>query len=62
MLKYNDVEPSQWRQEIYSHQIFLLCVRIDLRLRFVTSSFVWTFHTFDFCSISTEKIFYRFDL
>jgi len=30
----------QWLQEIYWHWIFLLCVWIDFRPRFVNSSFV----------------------
>ena len=57
MLKFNNVEPSQWLQEIYSHWIFLLCVWIDFHLWFVTSSFVGSFKVLIFVSYQQNKYF-----
>jgi len=52
MFKYNEAESSQWLQGIYWHWIFLLYVWIDVRLQFVTTSFVEPF-TLEICVIST---------
>jgi len=51
--KYNNVEPSQWLQDIYWYWIFFLCFRIDFRPWFVTSSFIGSF-TLWFLFYSTE--------
>jgi len=40
MLKYNNVEPSQWHQDFYWDWIAFLCFRINFRPWFVASSFV----------------------
>jgi len=52
---YNNVEPSQWLQEIFGHWIFHLCVWIDFHLRFFTSSFVGSFTFLIFVSFQQKK-------
>ena len=55
MLKYNNIQPSQWFQEIFWHWMFLLCVWIDFRLWFCTSGFVGSFTLLIFLSFQQKN-------